>query len=441
MTKISQLSSVGSSLNVADAFVIQTPGDISTPNKKVTVSGLTTYLNTALNISLSGVGISDGDKGDITVSASGATWTIDDGVVTYAKIQNVSATDRILGRSSAGSGVVQEIICTAAGRALIDDADAAAQRTTLGLGTLATQSGTFSGTSSGTNTGDQNLFSTIVVSGQSNVVADATSDTLTLVAGSGITITTNATTDTVTFASTGGSSGGAIVVPSGTAASPSISASGDSDTGIFFPSGNTLGIATEGVERIRTGSGETKLATDLKLDDGGTYTTTVQTVTATADRTISFPDLTGTVALVAGSNGQVPYNASGVLAGSSTTFSPTDGTRFIVPFGYGTGAGGAVTQATNKSTAVTLNANCGQITMHNATLSGDTTVSFGLSNSTVASGDVLVLNHVAGGTFGSYLLNARTVASSGTIDVRNITGSGLGEAIVIGFAVIKATIS
>jgi hypothetical protein len=79
--------------------------------------------------------------------------------------------------------------------------------------------------------------------------------------------------------------------------------------------------------------------------------------------------------------------------------------------------------------------------MHNATLSGDTTVSFGLSNSTVASGDVLVLNHVAGGTFGSYLLNARTVASSGTIDVRNITGSGLGEAIVIGFAVIKATIS
>lgn len=57
--------------------------------------------------------------------------------VTYSKIQNVSATDKILGRSTAGAGTVEEITCTAAGRALIDDADAPAQRTTLGLGTSA----------------------------------------------------------------------------------------------------------------------------------------------------------------------------------------------------------------------------------------------------------------------------------------------------------------
>ncbi len=64
------------------------------------------------------------------------------------------------------------------------------------------------GTATGTNTGDQNLFSTVAVSGQSNVVADSTSDTLTLVAGSNVTITTNATTDEVTISATGGGGGG-----------------------------------------------------------------------------------------------------------------------------------------------------------------------------------------------------------------------------------------
>jgi hypothetical protein len=97
------------------------------------------------------------------------TAALANGAVTYAKIQDVSATDKLLGRSSAGSGDVEEITCTAAGRALLDDADATAQRATLGLGTLATQSGTFSGThsgtSSGTNTGDQTITLTGDVTG------------------------------------------------------------------------------------------------------------------------------------------------------------------------------------------------------------------------------------------------------------------------------------
>lgn len=77
-------------------------------------------------------------------SVGDANFTYDDGTpkisavvkndaITYAKMQNVSATDKVLGRSSSGAGDVEEIACTAAGRAILDDADATAQKATLGL--------------------------------------------------------------------------------------------------------------------------------------------------------------------------------------------------------------------------------------------------------------------------------------------------------------------
>jgi len=62
------------------------------------------------------------------------TVTVPNGSFTYAKLQDVSATDKLLGRATAGSGDIEEITCTAAGRALLDDADAAAQRATLSAG-------------------------------------------------------------------------------------------------------------------------------------------------------------------------------------------------------------------------------------------------------------------------------------------------------------------
>lgn len=61
-----------------------------------------------------------------------ATANIDDNAVTLAKMAQVS-TDTLLGRATAGTGNVETVACTAAGRALLDDADATAQRATLGV--------------------------------------------------------------------------------------------------------------------------------------------------------------------------------------------------------------------------------------------------------------------------------------------------------------------
>lgn len=113
----------------------------------VDVSASETKKVTAKDLFEAGATLADSSSIDLSkLNQSSATklgtTAIADDAVTYDKLQNVSSTDRVLGRSSAGAGNVEEITLTAAGRALIDDADAAAQRTTLGLGTLSTQNAT-----------------------------------------------------------------------------------------------------------------------------------------------------------------------------------------------------------------------------------------------------------------------------------------------------------
>ena len=74
-------------------------------------------------VAQSGSELSDGDKGDITVSSSGAVWTVDNTVITFAKMQNV-ATDSFIGRTTAGTGSPETLSASDA-RTILNVADGA----------------------------------------------------------------------------------------------------------------------------------------------------------------------------------------------------------------------------------------------------------------------------------------------------------------------------
>ena len=129
------------------------------------------------------------DSGDATL-VQPSNWNAEHNLTANA--------NSLLGTVTAGS--VTEISCTSAGRDLLDDADASAQRTTLGLGSIATQ---------------------------------------------------NANNVTITGGSITGIT--SLEVADGAAASPSITNSGDTNTGVFFPEADGVGISTGGSERFRVG--------------------------------------------------------------------------------------------------------------------------------------------------------------------------------------------
>ena len=105
--------------------------------------------------------------------------------------------------------------------------------------------------------------------------------------------------------------------------------------------------------------------------------------------------------------------------------------------GYTAEGQGTVTQATSKSTAVTLNKPAGQITMNNASLGATTNVTFTFNNSFISLNDILILNVAAGATAGAYNCWVSSLAvGSATVTVRNISAAPLSEAVVINFALI-----
>lgn len=209
----------------------------------------------------------------------------------------------------------------------------------------------------------------------------------------------------------------------GTAASPTAIQSGDvlarfgftgwDGTDFGAPGGAGCAIEAVAIENFT----DSAQGTNIKL-----YTSPATANTKTLSMTVASNVVT------------FPANVS--VAGSGGVILTDGGT-----VGYGAGAGGTVPQSGNKSGPVTLNKPSGEITMQNTSLGAATIVSFVLTNSTITNTDLLVINHVSGGTLGAYTFTASCNTGNATIYVRNATAAPLSEALVLRFAVIKGSIT
>ena len=183
------------SLN-ADNLTTGTVADARFPATLPAVSGANL---TALNATNLG-------SGTVPVLRLGTAGTRD--ATTYLRGDNTWAT-------VAGGGAASDSFATiaVAGQSNVV-ADSATDTLTLVAGsniTITTNAGTDTITIAGSGGAASDSFATIAVAGQSNVVAESATDTLTLVAGSNVTITTNATTDTITISSVGASGATALI--------------------------------------------------------------------------------------------------------------------------------------------------------------------------------------------------------------------------------------
>jgi hypothetical protein len=105
--------------------------------------------------------------------------------------------------------------------------------------------------------------------------------------------------------------------------------------------------------------------------------------------------------------------------------------------GYAAGAQGTVTQATSKSTGVTLNKSAGRVTMNNEALAGNTAASFTLTNSVISANDVIILNVSGGGTAAAYTTYVSSMTTgSAVVTLRNLTSGSLSEAVVVNFGIL-----
>jgi hypothetical protein len=156
------------------------------------------------------------------------------------------------------------------------------------------------------------------------------------------------------------------------------------------------------------------------------------TIDAKGSGTISL-NVTGTGNIVLG---RAATGVSLAVTAGITSSGPTG-----AGIGYATGAGGTVTQATDRSTGVTLSKLCGTITTNAASLAAGAEATFTVTNTTVAATDTVVLSIKSGGTTSGSTWAAVTAVGAGSFDitVTNLHASTADTAaLVLNFSVIKA---
>ena len=176
-------------------------------------------------------------------------------------------------------------------------------------------------------------FRTIAVAGQSSVVAETTADTLTLVAGTNITLTTNAATDTITIAASGGGGGTTDLTMTRTANNVTITPSGGG-TAATIPQANN------------TNAGVLTAAHHIALDSLGTMSTQSAAAVAITGGTITGTTVSG-VTLTNGGSGALTVTGTASIAGTNT------GDQTITLTGDVTGSGTGSFAATIAASAVT----------------------------------------------------------------------------------------
>jgi hypothetical protein len=183
----------------------------------------------------------------------------------------------------------------------------------------------------GSNTGDQDVFKTISVSGQSDVVADNGADTLTLAAGSNITITTDAATDTITIASSGG--GGNSFSTIAVSGQSDVVADSSTDT-LTLAAGTGIAITTNAGTDTITISGNnafSTIAVSGQSDVVADATSDTLTLVAGSGMTITTNAATDTITLASSSSVgskqiQQVVTASSTTSASTSTTIPGDTT-------------------------------------------------------------------------------------------------------------------